>query len=154
VKSKQNEMDLNQMRRNKTNEFSGSYDFGFLPKSRKMLLIARDQIIRTGNIGTFQKYVVIRIVCDVKAPGRSHEMTAVSDELQQLMSKTFANSEFRAGKHLAILRKDGLRDVQSSWFVNRKYQHSALQSGRFNGSGDQHIGVDDKTEGKHYRFRT
>lgn len=54
------------MRCGKTNEFSGSYDFGFLPESGTMLQIARDQIIGTGRIGTFQEHIVIGVACDLK----------------------------------------------------------------------------------------
>ena len=49
----------------KTNEFSCGYDFGFLPESRKMPQISRDQEIGAGSIGTFQEPIVIGIASDL-----------------------------------------------------------------------------------------
>jgi len=80
------------MRRDQANELSGCDDLGVLPEYRKVLFVARDQVIRARGIGTFQKYVVIGIACDVKAPRCGHKVTALLDELQQLLSETLANS--------------------------------------------------------------
>jgi len=79
------------MRRDKANEFPGCYDFGFLPELREMLLIARDQVVRPGGIGTFQKYVVIGVGCNLKALRWSDDMTMVLDKLKQLLPEAFAN---------------------------------------------------------------
>ena len=54
----------------------------FFQNLREMLLIAGDQVVRTGSVGALQKYVVVGIACDVKCSGRLHEMTAAFDELQ------------------------------------------------------------------------
>src|ERR1700690_2634786 len=82
---------LDEMRRDQTYEFTGRYDFGCLPESWEMLLIARDQVVRPGSVGTLQKYVVIRVACDFKTARGNHQVTAVPDQLQQLGPKTLAN---------------------------------------------------------------
>jgi|ERR1035437_701878 hypothetical protein len=140
------------MGRDKSDEFSGSYDLGFLPESREMFLIARDQVVRAGNVGTFQKYVVIGVVRDLKTPCQSHEMTVVLDELQQLTPKAFANLQLWSGKHRSVLLQDRPRDIPPRRFGHGQQHHGALHSGRLDRSGNQHVRVDDKTEGKHYRF--
>src|ERR1700733_2478723 len=124
------------MRRGQTDEFSGRYDFGFLPEFREMLLIARDQIVRAGNIGTFQKHIVVRVARNFKARRGTPEMTVVFYKLQQLLSKTLANLKFGTGKHITVFLKDWRGDVQSRRFSNGKQQHGALQPGGFNGSGN------------------
>src|SRR5690349_1354472 len=86
------------MRRGKANEFSGRYDLGFLPESREMLLIARDQIVCAGSIGTLKEHVVLGVACDIQAEGRSDGIAVVFDELQQLLPETLANSQFGATK--------------------------------------------------------
>jgi len=47
-----------------------------------MLLIAGHQIVCSGNIGTFQEHIVVRVGCDFKMPCRSHGITMVLDELE------------------------------------------------------------------------
>src|ERR1700687_1719862 len=95
------------MRRGKTNEFSGRYDLGFLPESREMLLIARDQIVRAGSIGTFKEHVVVGVACDIQAAGGNDGIAVVFDERQQLLPETLANSQFGAAKDFAVFLQDG-----------------------------------------------
>src|SRR5260370_5933488 len=141
------------MRRNQRNELSGRYDFGFLPEFREMFHIAGNQVVRTGSIGALQKSIVVRVGCDLKAPTRSHDMTAVLDELQQLLPKALANVQFRAGEDVAVFFQDEWGDVPARRFRHGEQEDGALQPSRFEGSGHQHVCVNDKTEGKHHRFR-
>jgi len=60
----------NQVRRHKADKFTRRYDLGFLPESRKMPKIARDQVIGAGRIGTFQEPIVIWIARHFKTPRR------------------------------------------------------------------------------------
>src|SRR5260370_38090595 len=101
------------MRCNKTNEFSGRYYFCFLPESRKMLLITRHEVIRTSSVSTFQEHVVIGVARDFQETCRSHSVTVVLDELQQLLSEALANPQFRAGKHFAVFLQDGPGGIQA-----------------------------------------
>ena len=94
------------MRRGKANEFLGRYDLGFLPKSREMLLIACDQIVRAGSIGTFKEHVVVGVACDMQAAGRNDGIGVVFDKLQHLLPETLANSQFRAAKDFAVSLQD------------------------------------------------
>ena len=72
-----------------------------------MLLIARDQIVRSGSIGTFKEHVVVGVACDIQAAGRNDGIAVVFDELQQLPPETLANSQFWAAKDFAVFLQDG-----------------------------------------------
>jgi len=117
-----------------------------------MLLVARHKIVRSGSIGTFQKYIVIGVACHFKVPVRSHGIAVVLDKLEQLLAKALANPEFRPGKYLTVFLQDGTGDIQAGRFGNGEQQNRALQPGWLDGGGNQYIGVDYQTEGKHYRF--
>jgi hypothetical protein len=67
-----------------------------------MLLIARDQIVGAGRIGTFKKHVVVEVAGDRQAAGRNDGIAAVLDELEQLLPEALANSQFRAAEDLAV----------------------------------------------------
>src|SRR6516162_9750432 len=95
----------------KTNEFSCGYDFGFLPESRKMPQISRDQEIGAGSIGTFQEPIVIGVASDLNPACRSHGSAMVLDELEELLPEPLANFQLRAGKNLTVLFQDGTRDI-------------------------------------------
>jgi hypothetical protein len=140
------------MRRDQVNKFLGRNDFGFLPELWEMFLITGDQIICPRGVSAFQKNVVIGIGRDFEVPARGHEAASVPDELQQLPPKALPNMQFRSGEHLTVLFQYGPGDIPSRRLRHGKQQHGALQSGRLDGSGNQHICVDDKAEGKHYRF--
>ena len=75
------------MRRGKSNEFSGRDDLGLLPESREMLLIAGDQIVRAGSIGTFKEHIVVGVACDIQPAGRNDGKAVVFYEPQQLQSR-------------------------------------------------------------------
>src|SRR5580692_3457579 len=76
----------------------------------------------------------------------------VLNELQQLLPKAFANLQFRTGKHLAEFFQDRTGDIQAGRFGNGKQQHGALQPGWLDSSGNQDVGVNHQTEGKHHCF--
>jgi hypothetical protein len=69
-----------------------------------MLLITRHEVIRTGSVSTFQEHVLIGVARVFQETCRSHSVTVVLDELQQLLSEALANPQFRAGKHFAFPR--------------------------------------------------
>jgi hypothetical protein len=56
-----------------------------------MLLIAGHQIVCSGKVGTFQEHIIVRIGCDLKMLCRSHGITMVLDELEELLAKALAN---------------------------------------------------------------
>lgn len=140
------------MRRNQANEFSGCYDFGFLPESRKVPRIAGHQIVCSGSIGTFQEYVVIGVVCDFKAPCWSHDVTVALDKRQELLPKPFANTKLGAAKHIAVFLQDGAGHIETSRFGNGQEEDCARQPRRSDSSGNQDVCVNYQTEGKHHRF--
>lgn len=57
-------------------------DLGFLPESRKMPQIARDQVVRSGSISAFQEHIVVGVAGHFKAARRRHGVAMVLDELQ------------------------------------------------------------------------
>jgi hypothetical protein len=65
------------MRRSKAYKLSCRYDLGFLPESRKMLLITCNQVIGTRGIGAFDKYIVITVSAYFKAAGGRHDMAVI-----------------------------------------------------------------------------
>jgi len=75
-------------------------------------------------------------------------LTTVLDKLQELLPKALANLQFRAGKHLAVFIQNGTGDIPAGRFGNGKEEDRALQSCGLEGSGNQHIRVNDQTEGK------
>jgi|SRR5271166_2513109 len=101
------------MRRGKANRLSWCYDFGLLPESREMLLVARHQIVRSGNVGAFQEHIVIGVACHFETSGGSHGIAAVLNELKQLLAKTLANPQFRPRKYLPVFLQDGTRNIQA-----------------------------------------
>src|SRR5271157_3561533 len=108
------------MRRGKANKLSGRYDFGFLPESREMPLVAGHQIVSTGSIGTLQEYIVIGVTCHFKASRRGHDITVVLDKLHQLLAKAFANLQFWTGKNVGVFLHDGARYIQTRWLGYRE----------------------------------
>ena len=141
------------MRRYEANEFSRRYDLRLLPESREMLLIARDQIVRSGSVRTFQECVVIGVECHFKAPGWNQDVTVLLDKLQHLLLKTLANAQLRAAEHDAVFLEDRKRHVEESRFGDRQEENSAGQPCRINGSGNQDVCVNYQPEGKHSPLR-
>lgn len=118
-----------------------------------MPLIASHQVVGACGISTLKKHVVIVVARNFQETRRSHSVTVVLDELQQLLSETLANPQLGAGKHFAVFLQDGPRDIQAGRFGDSKQQDSALQSCRFDGGRNQHIRVDYQTEGEHLSLR-
>jgi len=69
--------------------------------------ILRDEIIRPGSVSALQKDVVLGIARNLKPPHRSDPMIVPANELEQLMSKAFANLDFRSCEYGPILRENG-----------------------------------------------
>jgi hypothetical protein len=76
----------------------------------------------------------------------------VLNELKQLPPKALANLQLSTSEDLAVFLKDRLRYVPASRFGHRDQHNCTLQTSRFDGSGDQHIGVDNKAKRQHYRL--
>jgi hypothetical protein len=74
------------------------------------------------------------------------------DELEQLLAMALANPQFRAPKHIPVLRKNGTGHVEASRLGNRQEQDRALEACWLKSSGNQDICIDNQTEWKHYRF--
>src|SRR4029077_4346937 len=128
------------------------YDFCVLPEFREVFLVAGHQVVRTRSVRALQEYVVRGIRCYFKPAARGDGMTVVLDELQQLQPKTPSNPELGTCEHLAVFEKDRAGDIQAGGLGNGDQENSALQPGRFYGSGNQNICIDHQAERKHYCF--
>ncbi len=84
------------MRADDTDQFAGVDDFGFLPELWEMALIAGDQIVRAGGVGTFEENIIGGVGGDLKRAGRRDEMGPVFEELKKLLPEPFADVKFRA----------------------------------------------------------
>ncbi len=54
------------MRGYENDELAGRDDLGFFPEAWEMALVAGDEIVRAGGVGTFDEDVVARIGGDLK----------------------------------------------------------------------------------------
>ncbi len=84
------------MRPDNADQFAGADDFGFLPELWEMALIAGDQVVRAGGIGTLEENVIGGVGRDLKRPGGRHEMGPIFEELEKLLPESFAKMKFRA----------------------------------------------------------
>jgi hypothetical protein len=102
-----------QVWRRDLDEFPWRNDFGSLPKPRKVLSIAGNQVVRTSGIGTFDKNIVIGIVGHFQTAMWSNDETAVSNQLQKPKAVTPANANCRASEHLRVFIEDRLGNVET-----------------------------------------
>jgi hypothetical protein len=52
------------------------------------------QVISAGSIGTFDKYVVLRIGRYLNCPRGIYEVSSFSNQVEELLSKAFSQLEF------------------------------------------------------------
>jgi hypothetical protein len=130
-------------------EFAGSDYFGLLPELWKMSLVSGYQVVGPRGVGAFKKFVVVRIFRDLERTRSGNDLRMVLYELEELLPKAPADFEFQARENLTVFRENGFGDIQSGRFDNRKQEHGALKSVRFQGRGDEDIGIDDEAERDH-----
>ncbi len=131
-------------------ELAGRDDLGFLPELGEMALVAGNEIVGAGGIGTFEEDIAGRIGGDLKGlQGRDH-VGAVINELKELKAEAFADTEFTAGKDCLVFRKDWGRHVEASWFGDGEKQHGALQAAGLEGRGNEDVGVENQPKRKHW----
>jgi hypothetical protein len=69
------------VRRHKPDKLTRRYYLGFLPESRKMPQIARNEVVGTRRIGTFQEPIVIGIARHFKTSRRYDQSTGLAGDL-------------------------------------------------------------------------
>ena len=84
------------MRADDADQFAAGDDFGFLPELWEMALIAGDQVVRAGGVGTFEEDIIGGIGRDLRQAGGRDEMGPIFEELKKLLPEPFANMKFRA----------------------------------------------------------
>lgn len=119
------------MRRDDAEEFPGRDHLRLLPKPRKMSRIADHQIVGAGSVGALQEHVVVRVRRHLKPSCRHHSMGSALDELEELLPESLADFQFPAGEHLAVLGKDGIRNVELGGSGGRQQEDGVLQAVRF-----------------------
>src|SRR6266478_4076026 len=85
-----------QVRADDADQFAGGDDFGFLPELWEMAVIAGDQIVRAGGVGTFEEDIIGGVGGDLKRAGGRDEMRPIFEELKKLLPEPLANVKFRA----------------------------------------------------------
>src|SRR5580700_3057046 len=115
------------MRGGKANKFPRRYDLGFLPESWEMPLIASNQVVRACGIGAFEKHIVIRVGADFKASGGRHDMAVVLDELEQLQTNPFADSQLRTREYIRVFLQNWMRHIKKRRLRNGQDKSSALE---------------------------
>jgi len=133
-------------------EFAGSDYFGLLPERWEMTLVAGYQIIGAGCVCAFKELIIVGVFCNLKRTRGSNELRMILYELEELLPEAPADLEFRARKHLTVFRENGFADIQPGWFGERKEEHGALESVRFQGCRDQDVGIDDEAQRDHLRL--
>lgn len=133
--------------RDDADELAGHYHLAFLPESRKMPRISRHQVVGAGGIGAFQKLVVVRVLRNVKRARGAYNLRMVLDEIEELLTETLADLEFRPRKHLPVFSEDSVGNVEPGGPGDGKQEDGALESVRFQGSRDEDVGIDDERSG-------
>jgi hypothetical protein len=96
----------NEMGSHYAQELTRVDDLGLLPILREMPLIAGNEVVGAGGVGTFDKHVVVRVAGHFKAARLGDNMAVVLDKLQQLLPDAPANMKVRTWEHARILLQD------------------------------------------------
>jgi hypothetical protein len=96
-----------------------------------MLRVARDQVVGPSSVRTFHKLVVVGIFRNLQDTHGLHQVRAVRQQLNELLPKSFPDFEFWPRENFAVLRKNGMSDIQPGWSGHCQQEHGALQSVRF-----------------------
>src|SRR5436305_14605760 len=76
----------------------------------------------------------------------------VPDQLEELLPKTPADLEFRAGENYGVFGHNGIGNIPTSGLSHSKQDHGPLQPLRFECCGYDHIGVNHQAKGNHQRL--
>jgi len=93
-------------------EFAGRDYLGLLPELWEMALVAGDQVVGAGGVGTFQEFVVVGILRYLKRTGRGHDLRMVLDELEEVLPKASTDIEFRTRQDFPVFRENGFGVIQ------------------------------------------
>jgi hypothetical protein len=72
-------------------EFAAGDDFGPLPESGEVALIAGDEVVGAGCVGALQEEVAVRGGGSFETVGWDDHVAVVRDELQQLQAQAFTD---------------------------------------------------------------
>src|SRR5258708_8286403 len=114
-----------------------------------MPLVAGYQVVNASRVRAFQELVVVGILRNLERTRGVNELRMVSYELEQLLPKASADLEFRARENLPVFRENGFADVQPGRSGQRKHEHGALESVRFQSRRDEDICINNEAERDH-----
>jgi hypothetical protein len=103
------------VRSNDADEFAGRNDLGILPELGKMLCVARDQVVGPSSIRALHELVVVGIFRNLQDTHGFDQVRAFRQQLEELLPKSFADFEFWPRENFAVLRKNGVSDIQPGW---------------------------------------
>jgi hypothetical protein len=112
-------------------QFSGRNDLGILPEPGKMLRVARDQVVGPSSIRALHELVVVGIFRNLQDTHGFDQVRAFGQQLEELLPNSFADFEFWPRENFAVLRKNGVSDIQPGWSGHCQQKRGALQSVRF-----------------------
>lgn len=130
-------------------EFARRNNLRLFPEPWKMALVACEQVVGAGGVGTLQELVILGILRYPQRPCGVNEARSVLNELEELLLKAFRDFEFRSCQDFAVFGKDGIADVKPGRFGDRKNEDRALESILFQCRRDEDIRVKDEPERNH-----
>ena len=101
-----------------------------------MPLVAGHQVVGARGVGALQKLVVVRVPRHLERACGPDGVRTAPDELKKLLAQALADFQFRPREYFPVFRKNGVGNVQSGWFRDRKQEDGALESVRFEGGRD------------------
>jgi hypothetical protein len=104
-----------------------------------MPLVAGHQIIGARGVGTFQKFVVVRVARHLELARGRDGMRVTLNELEELLAEALADVHLRAREHFPVLGHNRLTDVEPGRFGDCKQQDGALKSVRFEGCRNNNV---------------
>ena len=72
------------MWRHDVDELPRCDNLGSLPELWEMSLVAGHQIVRASRVGTFQEFVIARVICGLQRSANSDRMRTVPDKLKEV----------------------------------------------------------------------
>ena len=139
------------MRSNEVEKLTRGDDLGLFPKSWKVTLVPRYQVVCPGGVGAFQENIVVRVGRDRETPDGPNQMRAAINELKEAMAQTLANLQFWTREDTFVFRENWSRCIQARGLRQCEQENSALQTIWLQGRGNEDVGVQNQPEREHQR---
>jgi hypothetical protein len=121
----------------------------FFPELWEMLLIAGYKVVGAGGIRALNEFVVVGVFRNPEQMRGGNYPRLILYKLDEFRAKTTPDLEFRTRQDIAIFREDGFGDVKPGWPGERKEEHGAPESLRFQSGRHEDVSIDDDAERDH-----